>query len=422
MARLTTVYPRPDVGPLDNPLKGWAAYSESWSTYALPASMAFFYVSWRELEPNPGDYRFSQWESQKWNTPQAQGKHIVMRLYLDYPNLPTGVPQWVIDSGVAMRPYDIPEIGQGLAPDYDDPRLLVPLLDFIQAFGVRYNSNPRVAFVQLGTLGFWGEWHTWPLYHLFASEATQQAVVQAYRSAFPDKILLARYPYPTTSTPWMGYHDDMFPADTDYWNGEGEEWYFLPSLRRAGRDENWRVAAFGGEMVPNQGRYYLSTEWPRTLEMLRRAHISWIGPYAPILEPNLNATQLENARTMVRTMGYQYRILRASWIAYPSNLQLQIEGVNEGVAPFYYPWQVRLGILRRTDGSVVFSAPLTGVDIRTWLPGSFAFKANLSHALSRNTYYLALGIIDPWRNRPSIKFANRIQVINGWNVLGTITV
>lgn len=122
--------------------------------------MAFFYVSWRELEPNPGDRRFAQWESQKWNTPQAQGKHIVIRLYLDYPNLPTGVPQWVIDSGVAMRPYNIPGIGQGLAPDYDDPRLLVPLLNFIQALGARYNSNPRVAFVQLGTLGFWGEWHT----------------------------------------------------------------------------------------------------------------------------------------------------------------------------------------------------------------------------------------------------------------------
>ncbi len=216
----------------------------------------------------------------------------------------------------------------------------------------------------------------------------------------------------------MGYHDDMFPADTDYWNGEGEERYFLPSLRRAGRDQNWRVAAVGGEMVPNQGHYYLSTEWARTLEMIHRTHISWIGPYAPILEPDLNATQLQNARTM----GYQYRILQASWIAYPSNLQLRVEGVNEGVAPFYYPWQVRLGILRRTDGSVVFSAPLTGIDLRTWLPGRFAFKANISHSLPRNIYYLALGIIDPWRNQPRVKFANRIQVINGWNVLGTVTV
>jgi len=381
--------------------------------------MAFFNVSWRELEPTSGDYRFATWESQKWNAPQAQGKHIVMRLYLDYPDLPTGIPQWIIDRGAAMRPYDT-SIGRGLAPDYDDPRLLNPLLSFIQAFGARYNRNPRVAFVQLGMLGFWGEWHTWPVEHLFPSEATQRAVVNAYRQAFPDKILLARYPYPATSTPWLGYHDDMFPADTDYWNGEGEEWYFLPKLRQAGREGNWRIAAIGGEMVPNQGRHYLSTEWARTLEMTRRAHLSWLGPYAPILETDLSASELENARTLVRTMGYQYRLLQARWSIRQSRLRLEVRGVNEGVAPFYYPWQVRLALIRRTDGSVVHGAPLTNVDIRTWQPGPFNFRAELSLSVPRNVYHLALGIIDPWRNRPAIKFANRLQVINGWNVLGTV--
>jgi hypothetical protein len=105
------VRPAPAEGPLSNPLKGWAAYSHEWSTYALPARMTYQYVSWRELEPERGVYRFAEWEREKWDSPNARGKHVVFRLYLDYPNLPVGVPQWVIDRGVAMRPYDIPEIG-----------------------------------------------------------------------------------------------------------------------------------------------------------------------------------------------------------------------------------------------------------------------------------------------------------------------
>ncbi len=405
-------------GALDNPLKGWAAYSETWNRYALPARMAYFYVSWRELEPEPGRYRFNEWEASRWESENARGKHIVFRLYLDYPNLPTGVPQWVIDRGVAMRAYDIPDIGKGLAPDYDDPRLLNPLLDFIRVLGDRYNRNSRVAFVALGTLGFWGEWHTWPRTELFASEATQRAVVQAYRQAFPHKILLARYPYPATSTPWLGYHDDMFPEDTDYFNGQGYDWYFLPQLRNAGRDQNWKVAAIGAEMVPNQGKKFLSTEWERTRTMLERMHLTWVGPYCPILEADLNAQQMENARWMARRMGYQYSLRRVAWQLHNRELRLQVEGVNEGVAPFYYPWQVRIALLR--EGGEVAQEEPVNVDIRQWLPGDFQFSATVPVKVASATYRLALGIIDPWQNRPDIRFANDLPTVGGWTVLDTI--
>ncbi|NSW77608.1 MAG: DUF4832 domain-containing protein [Chthonomonadetes bacterium] len=407
-------------GALDNPLKGWAAYSEEWSRYALPARMAYFYASWRELEPERGKYRFAEWEASKWEGTNARGKHIVFRLYLDYPNLPVGVPQWVIDTGVAMRPYDIPEIGRGLAPDYDDPRLLNPLLDFIRVLGERYNRNPRVAFVALGTLGFWGEWHTWPRSELFASESTQRAVVQAYRRAFPDRVLLARMPYPATSEPWLGYHDDMFPEDTDYYEGQGYDWYFLPQLRRAGRENNWKVAAIGAEMVPRQGKKFLSTEWAKTRTMLERMHLTWVGPYCPILETNLSEEELQKAQWMARRMGYQYRLSEVVWRMQARTLSLQVRGVNEGVAPFYYPWQVQVALLKG-DGSVAQAEGLD-VDIRRWLPGNFQFSATLSLRVQAGTYRLALGVIDPWRNQPDIRFANKLPVVNGWTVLDNVVV
>jgi hypothetical protein len=124
------------------------------------------------------------------------------------------------------------------------------LVRFIRALGAYFNNHPRVAFVQLGLLGFWGEWHTWPRPELFASDATQRTVVDEMRAAFPNKILQARTANGYLGVhPWLGYHDDMFPEDTD----GGEAWHFLPNLRRAGRDQNWKVACIGGEMVPGSG-------------------------------------------------------------------------------------------------------------------------------------------------------------------------
>ena len=169
-------------GPLNNPLKGWAAYSEPDNTHSLPVSMAYFYRSWRELEPQKGKYAFDAWEAH-WNNPAAKGKHVIFRLYLDYPGLPCGVPQWVVDSGVKLTPYEklAGDIPKGLHPDYADPRLLEPLLEFIAALGGRYNKHPRVAFVALGTLGFWESGTTGP------KTTGSQGVLSSKKCSMPTK-------------------------------------------------------------------------------------------------------------------------------------------------------------------------------------------------------------------------------------------
>lgn len=407
-------------GPLDNPLKGWAPYWFPWLTqYYLPVSMNFWYVSWRELEPNPNDYRFEQWE-QRWDTNLTRNNHVVFRVYLDYPGEPTGVPQWLIDMGVEMRPYT--EYGGGLSPDYDDPRLVQALVRLIRALGRRYNNHPRVAFVQLGFLGFWGEWHTYPRTELFASEATQRTVVDEMHAAFPNKILQARTANGYLGQhPWLGYHDDMFPEDTD----GGEPWHFLPNLRAAGRDQNWKVACIGGEMVPDQALRLMTTDWNLTRTMTESAHITYLGPYCPPLEDyRNNSTFMNNCRTMVRMMGYEYRFKELRYtptVRRGSRIELALFGTNQGVAPFYYPWEVRMGLMNAAN-QVVWSWRVA-VDIRRWLPGEFILRTvSPTVSLPKGEYRLVLGIIDPWRNQPRVRFANNFAVINGWNVLAPLRI
>lgn len=152
------VRPKPKAGPLNNPLKGWCPYTNAGDIHQ-PYSMVFQYVSWRDLEPVKGEYRFEEWEK-KWGVASAKGKHIVFRVYIDYPSRPSGLPEWLRKAGVAETAYT--DYGGGKSPDYDDERMIAGCERLIAALGKRYNSHPRVAFIELGLLGFWGEWHTYP--------------------------------------------------------------------------------------------------------------------------------------------------------------------------------------------------------------------------------------------------------------------
>ncbi|MCW3059052.1 MAG: hypothetical protein JWQ02_873 [Capsulimonas sp.] len=412
-----TVRLSPGPGPLDNPLKGWCTYTTA-GPIRQPYSMVYQYVSWKELEPREGVYDFDAWEKRAWNIPSAAGKRVVFRVYLDYPSLPSGVPDWVVAKGVHLRKYT--EEGGGQSPDYDDPILVSGLERLIAALGKRYDRNPRVAFVTVGTLGFWGEWHTYPRVELFAAPATQQRVIDAYRRAFPDKHLQARYPDGVTGKQgWLGYHDDMFPSDTT----GPDDWMFLPKMGRAGRTDNWKAAPIGGEMEPGKADRWLGADFARTMLAVEKVHMTWVGPYSPAIDANASLKFLENSQAMVRRMGYQFslRTVQASVKGKgPGSLRVTITGENQGVAPFYYRWPVRLALLDANHRAVQTLS--TDTDIRKWLPGQFTLSAAQSLHVQPGAYRLGIGVIDPMTGRPGVKFANTLPSDNGWTILTSVRV
>lgn len=145
------VHPEPALGPLDNPLKGWCPYTDA-GPIRLPYSLVFLYAPWNELEPTEGHFEFDKWERTAWSVPEAEGKHVILRIYIDYPSRPSGLPIWLKDH-VKLTRYE--DHGGGLSPDYDDPRMLAAMERLIFAMGKRYNQHARVAFLQLGLLRTW---------------------------------------------------------------------------------------------------------------------------------------------------------------------------------------------------------------------------------------------------------------------------
>jgi hypothetical protein len=215
----------------------------------------------------------------------------------------------------------------------------------------------------------------------------------------------------------IGFHDDLFPEDTD----GREEWKFLPTIRAAGRAEAWQRTAIGGEMGFRSENRWLGADYRWTQEMIEKAHLSYLGPYNPAAKSNSTPAYQARCREMVRRMGYEFALKEIRCperVPAGTALEVRVEGTNRGVAPFYYPWPVELALL--DNAGKVAERWATSADIRTWLPGGFRLDATRTLAAAPGRFRIALGIRDPLTGRPAIRFANELPIQDGWTVLAPI--
>ena len=161
----------------------------------------------------------------------------------------------------------------------------------------------------------------------------------------------------------------------------------------------------------------------RRFRTIDETHFTWVGPYCPALEQQPDREFTDRAATLVRKMGYQFAIkeLRHSaTVATGDTLTSSLIGENMGVAPFYYCWQAELGLLDQ-QGNLVEKLPLDW-DVRKWLSGKFQVKAAPPVTAKPGSYQLAVGILDPWTDRPAIQFANELPRQDGWTIVSQIEV
>ena len=141
-------------------------------------------MGWSYLEPQEGQFNWSVVDTvaQRYI---AAGKKIAFRItcYEGADDQPYATPKWVRDAGA--KGYDL---GKCWEPDYDDPIYMAKLEQFLAAFGARYDGNPNVAFVDVGTLGIWGEGHPIGREYPFA---TVKRHMDLHRKYFPHTLLAA---------------------------------------------------------------------------------------------------------------------------------------------------------------------------------------------------------------------------------------
>ena len=315
----------------ENPLRGfYTNYAWSEPVIDFPDSLEFAYIPLSDLMLGPSDFTFDTSLEPRLLAAEARAHQLVLRPYIDYPALVSGLTDF-LDGQVEMRSYT--QHGGGLSPDYDDPDLRAALLSFIEALGQKYDGDPRLAVVQIGLLGFWGEWHTWPHDAWFPDADFQSEVLNAYATAFEKTFLQVRKPVADVTNLRIGFHDDSFAYST-----LGDiDWYFHSLLIEAKADDRWREIPIGGELRPElQGEVfedgYITGVYRQDFsDCVEATHASMLLA-AQLYSGGLNSTiERERAEAAALSLGYALHVSRAA--IFGDSLEVSLE--NRGVAPFY---------------------------------------------------------------------------------------
>lgn len=413
-------------GPVvSNPLTGWLPFApepgDPWEPADpdFPATMEWFYLPVAAVVTGEGRYDWAALESRLEDV-ASRGRQSVLRFYLDYPGLPSGVPDHLLGEGgidQSRRYAEHENAGVSFSPDYDDPRVVALLTDLVAAFGAEYDGDPRLGFVTSGLFGFWGEQHTWPMDESggedwMPSEATEEEVFAAWDAAFDSTPVLARYPSATTAPHAVGFHDDSFAYETL----PTEPWHFVSLLQDAGLEDRWLTQPIGGELYPALQTCVFSVplDCPDmagepvedVAAAIEATHVSWLVNDRAYTD-GYTGEDRERALDAAAAMGADLTAVAVRSVAHDDGVDVTVRLGNRGVAPFAADWAGELTLLD-DDGDVLASVPAAGLDLPALAPGEEQ-EVHGTLPLTADDGHLALHVPNPMAGGAPLRLANAGQ-------------
>lgn len=339
-----------------NPLMGFAPNADYVDAVG-ENTLVYVDVTWRELEPEEGSYDFAGInESNYLERWKSEGKRVVFRFICDLPGEEAhmDIPDWLYEQTGDGTFYDT-AYGKGYSPNYSNETFIACHKRAIEALGAAYGQDDFFVYIELGSIGHWGEWHV--KYDEGITRIPQEAILREYITpyieAFPNAKILMRRPFEAVKEYGFGVYNDMTGDEesTEKWISwiaegafyeEAEEVLTLPAVK-----EVWNTAPVGGEFTSGISmEEMLLTKQERTLDLLAKSHMTFIGPKCPIAcdEETRYPKETEAVRKM---LGYRYGVSKAK-IRYDRLtkwLKVSITMKNYGVAPMYYDWPVCIYLL-----------------------------------------------------------------------------
>lgn len=430
-----TVVLREFQGAINNPLKGFRESKPD--GYGL---LERRYIKWSEIEVCASDTveriiahtnRVTVTGGKRF---EDRNVKLVPRVYLDWNGSP-GKQHWPADLHVF---------------DYDSLAFQERLKALVAKLGQAWDEDPRIFAVQMGLIGHFGEHH-----HPAPDAAQRRLLAEAFQRAFKHKPVLVRHHDAEFMQAGFGIYYDTFanldreppqgPHDQFPWQAthlhphvwkrapiEGEVEYNWQNQRASAKPEETFGRTPDETLTVPAYRRYMS-------DKIRRYHASYLGWIDNYNESDPEV--LAGAAELQQAFGYRFVLDSAS---YPLAVQpgqhftVKLTVRNTGSAPFYLDWPVAIGLLHPATNKPLWSAPLTDVDIRKWLPGedwdsaAFAYRrpavpyheeghSTLPQHILPGQYILALAILDRQGGMmPSARFAIENYFRGGWHPLGFI--
>ncbi len=406
---------------LVNPDMGWTLhfYSNSLENYGsklepsdtledFPGlSVIYLRLPWSYIEPTEGrlDWSVVDAPAQRWID---KGLKVAFRFTVSESWMRYATPKWVQEAGA--KGYDfgpdkgVVENGEYWEPDYNDPVFLAKHENFIAQAAERYDGNPNVAFVDVGSFGVWGEGHTFSSTLIKYPPETIKRHIDLYAKYFTKTLLAAN-------------DDFAFQGEEtiDYARVKGQTL----------RDDSILVE------VPPECYYneaMAQSFWPRLPVILENCHYNYCkdrgswgdGSYLlkAVEEYHASYTSihwwprefLEEQRGLIKQinqrLGYRLELREAGWperVPVDSTLTVRMKWANVGVAPCYPGGHVAL-TLKDTKEGIVAVLVDPGFNMRSLENGpagaapekTEVWETGLAANLNPGTYkvFVSVGLLD----------------------------
>ncbi|MBP9674751.1 MAG: DUF4832 domain-containing protein, partial [Bacteriovoracaceae bacterium] len=288
----------------------------------------------------------------------------------------------------------------------------------MKAMGKRYDTDPRIAWVEVGSYGIWGEWHVWQNEKLSATLENRKKIVQHYTDHFKQKKLIIPYGDKEASQKVLasghgGLRNDCLGLI------DSHEWFEkrLDEIISVVGEKKRRDFVMGGEFCTNSSALNLQKDLEKLSAFLLEHRFSFIGPAIGFTE-NTSKEALVKISKLQRQMGYaftfkEFQIPKYLYGWKKNKIKFLLE--NTGVATFPYAWKIFLALYHKQTKKIYPLKVLTSVDPRKWETGTHSEVLNFSVTddIPKGRYQLWLGLGDPLTQEVAVPF-----FIEGRNELG----
>ncbi|GDX04365.1 DUF4832 domain-containing protein [Buttiauxella sp. A111] len=433
---MTVVTPKALSGPITNPGTGIASFHQGYGDQLTQAQypdtgIEYERFYWSEVEPVEGQYNFALVdEAFKFAAKHQPAMNVGLRfMVMDGPESGSKIPDWLIKKGVkGVWTSD----NKTFAPDLDDPIFLEYSQRLLNAFGKRYDGNENLAYIDIGMVGSWGEWHNsnfpsmTPLEKRYTPAQLEKYVTMHF-TAFPKtpKIMLIAGgdnlvsatrrgagwradclgDWRNFSTTWNLMEDDYpqrIEAAQAAWSGFKDAWKRAPiSFEICGHMAEWKTI-----------QHYSLEEVQRTFDWAEAQHASTINLKSTEV-PAMYRGIVDKALTK---LGYRFRLASLSHdsvVSKGGTLTLNSQWKNEGVAPIYLKYDLSYRLVN--DANKVIAQGRTSDDIRSWLPGerTASYRLALPATLANGQYFVEVAMLDK-QGKARINLANEGKQSDGW--------
>ena len=464
---IVTVKPEIYNTPFRNPMMGWrdvfsVGLDPIPSNYPLPyGSIYKEYIPWDKIENNDSDGvdKIVAYSNHRWAGIESKNIKVIPRVYIHWLGTPPVNDPDKID-GVRF-PSDIPWC---CATDeypktngYFASSFQSRVAALVKKMGEAWDNDPRVAYIEMGIIGQWGEqhspsintyWkpHTYPdhIANVTWIPGIEKTLGDAFTAAFKNKKVMVRYAY--------DFKDYKFGYYWDSWGVAEEDTRGYAEMMKMG--DRWKTQPTGGEICWNWGdlsRYKSLNEMlantdtrNKIIKQIRDLHCNHLG-YFSYARPTVDfsdPTLLVNAQILQKALGYRFILSEFTYnkkISYGNTFDISFKVKNEGSSPFYYDWPVEISLLNKTTKEKVWSSVLNDVKTSQWMPGENWDNVNgkyltepttyeidrtltLDTNLPSDEYIIAISVLDPAGMMPSLRFATLNYFTGGRHPMGYIGV